>query len=265
MALVAIPQGIVCMIAWITHHLPKQEGEVGGIPGKYRGGAEMSDAAYLDCAPEKVQVFGPSEWQKALDFDKIIITGTDLLTDQAMTKLAAKNPVVLTHHKQDETAARKVLLDSAKVLICRTPKHLELELAWTSPKQSAWALSSLNVTELYPATKKDFALWAARMHHQKGLENAIQWAESQKIPLTIYYNKPRHVVLETMRRAKHFVFLPNSFDAEPRSVIEAVLSGCKVETNDFAGITSVPNWQDADNLRGLVESAGTRFWELALQ
>jgi hypothetical protein len=103
------------------------------------------------------------------------------------------------------------------------------------------------------------------MHHQKGLENAIQWAESQKIPLTIYYNKPRHVVLETMSRAKHFVFLPNSFDAEPRSVIEAVLSGCKVATNDFAGITSVPNWRDTDNLRGLVESAGTRFWELALQ
>ena len=78
------------------------------------------------------------------------------------------------------------------------------------------------------------------------------------------HDKTRTEVLETMSRAEHFVFLPNSFDAEPRAVIEAVLSGCQVHTNDLAGITSVANWRDPQVLTELVTNSKERFWNIAL-
>jgi hypothetical protein len=79
------------------------------------------------------------------------------------------------------------------------------------------------------------------------------------------HDRPREQVLEAMSRAKYFVFLPNDFDAEPRAVIEAVLSGCEIVTNENAGITSIPDWRNPETLSELVEKAGERFWELALQ
>jgi len=252
------------MIAWLTHHLPREADEIGGIPGKYRGGAEMSDAAYLDSPPEKVDVFSSKDWEKVLDYDEIIITGTDLLTSTAMIRLAEKQPKVLVHHQQTQTVARKQLLDAAKVLICRSPRHLELELAWTQPQKATWIPSSLDVSEITLKDKENFALWASRLHYQKGPDNAIAWAEKNQIPLTMYWNKPRDFVLEAMSRAKHFVFLPNSFDAEPRVVIEAVLSGCEVHTNDQAGISSIPNWQDPEVLMPLIAGAKEAFWQTVM-
>jgi hypothetical protein len=79
------------------------------------------------------------------------------------------------------------------------------------------------------------------------------------------HNKTRPEVLEAMSRAKHFVFLPQGFDAEPRSVVEAVLSGCKVHTNDLTGITSIPNWDDPKVLSKLVSNAKELFWKTVLQ
>lgn len=257
-------QGIVRMIAWLSHHLPTEIETINGIPGKYRGGAEMSDARYLEAAPHEVKVFSPDQWEEAMDADKLIITGTDLLTDEAMTQLATKNPVVMVHHKQTRTPARQTLINSASKFICRTPRHLEIELEWTQPKATTWVLSSFDTSEFQSKPKEEFALWAARLHRQKGPDNALRWAEENRIPLVMYWNKPREQVLETMARAKHFVFLPNDFDAESRVVIEAVLSGCQVHLNDQVGISSVSDWNNPEILLELVNSSASKFWTEAL-
>lgn len=245
------------MIAWVSHHLPDAE-------GKLIGGAEMTDQTFLDDAPTEITIISPENWKQALDFDKIVITGTDLLSPFAMTQLSKRNPVVAIHHLQTRTEERAELLSSASTLICRTPKHLELELSWTNPQKSAWVLSPLDPNQFTIKPKENFALWAARLHPQKGPMEAMQWAAEMSIPLLMKYNKPRAEVLEAMSRASHFVFLPNGFDAEPRAVIEAVLSGCQVHTNELAGITSVPNWRNPDVLRELVIGAKAQFWDRVL-
>jgi hypothetical protein len=199
----------------------------------------MTDVALLTDAPTKYRIITPDNWKQALEFDKIVITGTDLLSPFAMTQLARRNPVVAVHHLQTRTEERAELLSSASTLVCRTPRHLELELEWTNPKASTWVTAPLDIREITQKPKESFALWAARMHPQKGPVEAQAWADQQGIPLVMMTDKPRSEVLETMSRAKDFVFLPNGFDAEPRAVIEAVLSGCQVHTNDLAGITSV--------------------------
>ena len=245
------------MIAWLSHHLPDQN-------GKLVGGAEMTDQALLADAPAEVTIITPENWKQALEFDKIVITGTDLLSPFAMTQLARRKPIVAVHHLQTRTEERQQLLSSASTLICRSPRHLELELEWTTPKASTWVTAPLDITQISQKPKENFALWAARMHPQKGPVEAQAWAEQQGIPLVMMHDKPRAEVLETMSRASHFVFLPTGFDAEPRAVIEAVLSGCQVHTNELAGITSVPNWRDPEVLTELVNGAKQLFWDRIL-
>jgi hypothetical protein len=224
----------------------------------------MTDVTLLTDAPTEVTIIRPDKWEQALEFDKIVITGTDLLTPEAMLQLAKRNPVVAVHHQQTRTKERAELLSSASTLICRTPRHLEIELEWTTPKASTWVTAPLDISEITQKPKEDFALWAARWHPQKGPEQAIEWAQQNNLKLIMMYDKTRAEVLEAMSRAKHFVFLPQAFDAEPRAVIEAVLSGCQVHTNDLAGITSVPNWQDPDTLKALVTQAKQLFWDRIL-
>jgi hypothetical protein len=247
------------VIAWISHHLPQH------WEGKLVGGAEMTDAVLLEDAPVEVKTFLPQDFEQALDFDKIIITGTDLLTPEAMLQLAKKNPVVAVHHKQTQTKERGELLSSASTLICHSPRHLELELEWTTPKQSTWILSSHDPSLFTVKPKEDFALWAARWNPQKGPEQAIEWAQQENLKLIMMYDKTRAEVLEAMSRAKHFVLLPQAFDAEPRTIIEAVLSGCQVHTNELAGITSIPNWRDPEVLTELITNSKELFWDTVLQ
>ena len=225
----------------------------------------MTDQRCLALAPKEVKIIHPDNWAEALDYEKIIITGTDLLPEGGMIQLAAKNPVVAIHHKQTRSSARAHLISSASTFICRTPRHIEIEREWTNPKNSAWCVSPLDTSELQVRKKEEFALWAARLHIQKGPSEALAWATNNAVPILMLHDRPREQVLEAMSRAKYFVFLPNDFDAEPRAVIEAVLSGCEIVTNENAGITSIPDWRNPETLSELVEKAGERFWELALQ
>jgi hypothetical protein len=246
------------MIAWISHHLPDEFGNLAG-------GAEMTDQVLLSDAPVDVKIIDPYQWEEALDYEKIIITGTDLLSPYAMSQLSERNPVVAVHHLQTRTPARGKLLSSASTLICRSPRHLELELEWTTPKRSTWVVSPHDLSEFAHQPKENFALWAARIHPQKGPDEAIAWSSRNHIPLLMMYDKPRAIVLEAMSRAKYFVFLPTGFDAEPRAVVEAVLSGCEVHTNDLAGITSIPNWRKPETLMELVSNSKELFWQTVLQ
>jgi hypothetical protein len=245
------------VIAWLSHHLPDQN-------GKLVGGAEMTDVALLTDPPAEVTIIRPESWKQALEFDKIVITGTDLLGPFAMTQLARRKPIVAVHHLQTRTEERQQLLSSASTLICHTPRHLELELEWTNPKQSTWIISPHDPAQFTAKPKENFALWAARMHPQKGPVEAQAWAEQEGIPLVMMHDKSRADVLETMSRASHFVFLPTGFDAEPRTIIEAVLSGCNVVTNDLAGISSIPNWRDPQVLTELVTNSKELFWQTVL-
>jgi hypothetical protein len=246
------------VIAWISHHLPEH------WQGKLVGGAEMTDATLLEDAPVEVKTFLPHQWREAMEFEKVIITGTDLLEPEAMTELAKKEPVVAVHHLQTRSEERAKLFNSAKTLICHSPRHLELELEWTNPKQSTWIISSHDPSLFSSKPKEDFALWAARWHQQKGPEQAIEWAQQENLKLIMMHDKTRAEVLEAMSRAKHFVFLPQAFDAEPRTIIEAVLSGCQVHTNDLAGVSSIPNWRDPQVLTDLVTNSKELFWQTVL-
>ena len=254
-------------IAWITHHLPVED--TGGgkwLPGQFRGGAEMSDHEYRQAAPPWIEIdtFTPIEWENALGYDRIVITGTDFLTESAMARLADEEPMVFVHHEQTETAGRKLLLEAAAPFVCHTPAHLERELLWADITNYRLVLSHFDTSECFVGKKQPYALWAARNHPQKGMNQAKIWAYAYGIPLVRMYDYAREDVLDMMSRAEWFVHVPLSFESECRSVMEAVLSGCRVHTNRNVGITSMGKWDDRIYLQEQIDMAGEAFWEAVL-
>lgn len=262
-------------VGWYTHHLANSEktpesastGHLGLFSGEFAGGAEMSDWQYRQDAPEGVEIqlitadnfVHPAE----MGFDRVIVTGTESFNDIQLNILATAKPVVFVHHLQTPRASLKNLIDSSHLFITHTPLHMFKELMWTNPKRTAQVLSHFDTSVISPAEKKlPFAVWAAREHPLKGKLKAQQWAAENRISLDIITNKPREYVLETLAEAEWFVHLPLAFESECRTVMEAVLSGCKVHTNKLVGITSVEDWHDADALRNMIDKAGNTFWQL---
>lgn len=253
-------------LLWVSHHLPSvtQEGSE-WLQGEYRGGAEMSDAEYFAAAPDWVDVWRVHPDQlvgvDVREFDRVLITGTDCLTELQMQYLALFKPMVFVHHAQTRTAGRMVLLQQAAPFVCHTPAHLAVEREWCDLSDARFVLSALNPDECWIEQKERFALWAARNHPLKGRNQAALWATQNGLPFLHVSDVPRDEVLALMAAAEWFVHLPLAFESECRSVMEAVLSGCKVHANDLVGITSFDQWQDAGWLSDQIGSAPDLFWE----
>ena len=223
-------------LAWVTHHVARDVVDPWMLPGGL-GGAEMTDAAMMEQAPSDIEidVIHADRWADALDYDRVVITGTDLLTDFAMLRLADMSPLVWVHHQQAESSARRELFAQAKPFVTMSEQHSQVEQRW-SEVPSLWCHGHIDLSEIPEADEKQHAaLWAARNHPQKGLLAARRWARAHDIPLTELSSVPRSEVLEAMAEHEYFVFKPQGFDSCPRTLIEAEAAGCKIVTNDLAG------------------------------
>lgn len=256
-------------IAWVTHHLPRDTDSPNPahLPGKYVGGAEMTDAALIAAAPRGVEVVlvPPDSYEMAFDCDDIVVTGTDLLTDDAMFTLSHHEPAVFLHHAQTPSESRRALIESAHVVILHTPAHEKRERLWVDPRRVELILSPMDPGECWSIEpKKEQAVWANRWHDLKGPRAAAMWAARNNIKLVKFTNQHRDLVLKAMAESRYFVHLPIGFESESRATIEAVFSGCEVITNDNVGITSVDGWNDPLRLAEMVTTAAERWWDAVL-
>jgi hypothetical protein len=256
-------------VAWVTHQLPSVEGAENNenlLPGKFPGGAERSIHNRIEGRPDGVEVtlLHPLQYKQALEFDKIIVGATDLLSYEALVELADRKPAVSLMHPQGYSEGDKALFESASMVIALTPAHLQSCVHNYNVKKSAWALTPVDLHKIAVAEKEEFALHAARRDWWKGADLAVAWAEEQGIPLTIMQRESHETVLEAMSRARYFVHLPKILDAEPTAVMEAVLSGCQIISNENVGLRSVPSWDNPEILRERLQTAAHDFWQLAL-
>lgn len=267
-------------IGWYTHHIanevkPSQIGSVGQerasgglFTGKFAGGAEMSDHEYRECAPDDFEIWicDADNWIEPDQFDSVIVTGTESFSNERLLRLSEFDPFVFVHHLQTPRESLKSLIDNARMFVTHTPAHLLRELTWTNPKRTGQVLSYFDTSKIKPHPDKEHAaLWAARNHPLKGEMAALNWAMKMEIPFLRMSDKPREDVLKIMSFTEYFVHLPLAFESECRAVMEAVLSGCKIVTNDNVGITSVTDWEDPDALKNMIDKAGQTFWRLVQQ
>lgn len=259
-------------VGWYTHHVTKSpenasESLTGLFSGKYAGGAEMSDAEYKKFAPDGIEIVDVTadNWVNPINFESIVVTGTESFSDAQLNELSMWEPFVFVHHLQTKRESLQNLINSSRLFVTHTPAHMIRELSWTTPKKTAQVLSAFDTSNIKPDHKEDFALWAARNHPLKGQMNAFTWALKMEVPFVALTDKPRSEVLKAMSYAEYFVHLPLAFESECRAVMEAVLSGCKIVTNDNVGITSVQDWEDPEALKNMIDKAGDTFWKLVQQ
>ena len=247
-------------IAWVTHHLVKDEIRSDALlPGLYAGGAELNDAVMRSHSPTDVDVtvIPATEWEQAMDYERIVITGTDALTPDAMVTLATRNPLVWIQHAQTPSGERKHLFDNAAPFITMSRLHQAHEARWSRVSDTYVHSPVWDVDEVQAATKEPFALFAARNHPAKGRINARIKAAEMGVPLIELSNVDRSTVLEHMARATWFIHLPKEFDACPRTVIEATLAGCEIVTN-----RNLVGRLDDGNVKDVLQAQPLKFWSL---
>lgn len=225
------------------------------LPGPHAGGGEMADAGMIAAAPEGVEVttIAAPDWQRAMDYDRIVVAATDQLDENALHALASRAPLVWVHHAQHPTAERAHLFRSAAPFVCMSREHARREAAW-SGTDPVWNHGIIDPDDVAPARKNGRALWAARNHPQKGLTGARIWAHANAIHLTEITDAPRAEVLAAMAEHTWFVFLPKGFDSCPRTLIEAELAGCEIITNAEVGR------RDPGDIREVLAAQAPKFW-----
>jgi hypothetical protein len=178
-------------VAWVHNTPPDIPGL---LPGEFAGGGEMADAGMIARAPFDVDVdrFAASDWEAALDYDRIVIAATDQLSDQAMKALAERKPVVWVHHLQTKSAARRALFEAADPFICMSELHAGFEGQWTD-LTPMWNHGWIDPCDVFASDKTGDALWAARNHPQKGLIGARLWAQRPPIDRAGRNESPRHL------------------------------------------------------------------------
>lgn len=225
----------------------------------------MSDYEYKKAAPKdfEIVVVTPEVFENPADFDSVVVTGTDAFEDWQLLALSDHEPFVFVHHLQTPRDSLKTLIDESRMFVTHTPAHMRRELAWTNPKRTGQVLSHFDTSEISAdKPKSKDAVWAARNHPLKGLNQARMWAAANDIELKAYSDVPRAEVLEAMETNEWFVHLPIAFESECRAVMEAVLAGCKVHANELVGITSVEDWHEIEVLKNMIDKAGETFWRL---
>ena len=226
-------------VAWVTHHIPRvEERHEALLPGKYAGGAERNTDYMVSAAPDGVKVtyIEPDDAESAADgsFDRVVVGGTDKLSEASMSFLAALRPIVWVQHAQHRTPAKAKLFQQASRFLTMSRAHMAWEAEWTG-RADTFIHSPVPPDQVAPANKEPFALFAGRKHPAKGKLNARIWAHRNHVDLVELENADHDLVLDHMARAQYFVHLPKERDACPLVVIEATLAGCDIVTNDLVG------------------------------
>ena len=96
----------------------------------------------------------------------------------------------------------------------------------------------------------------------KGTENAIKHAEENNLKYELFSGLPYKDMLAKFASSKGFIFLPNSHDTCPRTVIEAKLLGCEMILNDEVQHKDEEWFNRApDGILDYLLSRAPLFWE----
>lgn len=231
-----------------------------------QGGAEAADRDMLDARPDDVtiELVGPGGITVdgyLDDFDAIVVTGFYYFASHELNELARHDYSLWAH---DVQMSGHWLYEKAQVVTCLTTDHRDYEInknpLLKSQNVDLNPGTLANMDECYPVDKEEFAFWAHRNVQHKGEDLAHLWAQSHKVNLEVWYDRPRIEVIARMRQARYFILLSHIFDPGPRSVMEAQLCECALVVNSQVGYWALP----PEELRILLKMSPINFWERAL-
>lgn len=236
------------------------------------GGAELNANKLIADKPADVEIIHATPDYIPDDVDCYVIHNCYQYS-AAIIPIIKNKPVYKMLHDvwhSGDGKLRQWLLSNATKTILVSPV-LEEWLRWSIKTPIAHVPSAIDIVSVKPRPKNiERALWIGRIHKQKGLIEAIQWASDHHVKLDVYgFGELRYVtnpgvykgelkpgeVCEVMANYDKFVFLPQDFDACPRVVFEAHQAGCKIITNGWQGAT----WW-INNNPDAIKNASSLFW-----
>lgn len=247
-------------VAWVSHQWPSEAPVRRGsglLSGRYAGGAEFlqdqmrSKGEGIEWIPVHSQT---GDLSLLDDCDRVVVASPESLDPERAARVARFRPLVWCMSIQPRTSAP--LLDAADIVL------------WASYAMRGWhawgprgdvCQGWFDTTTIPRGTSRrnGRALWAAREHPQKGLDNAIAWAQGRGVDLTVLRDAPRDSVLEAMSEHTYFILLANGHDSAPISIAEARIAGCKTITNDYVGL---PLGTTPDGVAEWIEQQPSRFY-----
>lgn len=240
-------------VAWVTHRDPE----------KYVGGAEVNELEMIKARPTGVEVtmIRPGGVEPGLDeFDEVIVTGIYGYSPRELNIIGRSKPLFWV---QDTQFSSHWFYELCDVVIFLNEMHRAYEVKMNPQVEYRQYFINHAYIPEFSEIRDDkkhvphTALWAHRPMAHKGLDNAADWAKEREIPLTVLVHRPRYQVLSAMQNHHFFLMLPHSFDAGPRAVMEAQLSGCEIIVNDKVGI-----WEDVEAMRAHMATADKTFWQI---
>ena len=121
------------------------------------------------------------------------------------------------------------------------------------------SLNSFLNLDVYKKNEKAL-IWNS-MDYIKGVQNAIEYCNSNSIEYTLVNDIRHEEMLEKMAEHKYVVFMPNAWDTAPRLTIEAKMLGCKVITNNHVQHARETWWGfGIEETHIFLKDLPTKFW-----
>ena len=180
----------------------------------------------------------------------------------------------------------KMLYENAKLIIAASPVHMKFQ----QDQLKGW---NVNYTYNLPYTykksdipnvkverKKKTVAYLGTMKAFKGIYEIINLASRKPdyhfdlagrhgtikggLPPNVSYVGEVDDKWKYLAQHEYFIHVPRNPDPCPGTIIEAILMGCKIISNDFAGTLSYTLKTKEQWLQAL-EQAGPRFWKLVTE
>jgi len=255
----------------------------------HTGGQMLSSRLLLERAPEwaDVKIISPyhDEWLGRCDAH--IVNQCRYFRPDQLAKVTEKPYIWLfhdmLHNCMHQGFILKALLKKATGCMFKSPFHRENVYGkWPEAKEvpgKAVYATPIDLDMFHPGKKTKGTIWLGNYVPEKGVREAVAWAEENGevvdffgfgdafmfricSPWVRFYPVlPYEEVPGILRQYKKLVFLPKYPEAAGRVIVEALLSGCKVITNDMIGFKSFNWWSDdPETLRKALREREGDFW-----
>jgi len=257
--------------------------KIGWLEDRYNrtvGGAEISQRAFLDAAPDWAEVvYMPARLRPTFEVDAYIVHNS-VGYGREWIEYLERAPVIRHIHDLwpwGDCVIRRWLLDNSRALFFNSPKQLELfGFSYSVPRVEFIPLP-VNIQHYKDiarfSLKRSGTCWISRIDPGKGIYYVLDWAVKNNERVDFYgFGEPAMVsmiqspgrymgpldhsdVPRTLARYERFICMPTSPDLYGRVMIEAWAAGCDLVTRGdlraFFDYFSPEKCQDA----------GRIFWE----
>lgn len=263
----------------------------------YPGGAELTDAAVIEAAPDSItlRTFATLQQPDVESASAIIIGNAATIKPEQLLWISSKSNVILfehdlrlCHRRGDMTVPHHPLHQCLEWCACRRRKVLQLmhtakgviyltdyqrrfyhRNPWYQHRPYRVIGSSVfdrATIDLFrnreTSSERSIEIVVPfSKHTAKGFEDSLAHARTISSAPYVMKDVPPSEVLQLLRQAKRFIHLPRSPEWAGRLPVEARFMGCEVIINHRVGVAQESWWSFPDNLAlQHLGSAADRFW-----